>query len=49
MSEATVKVNSIGIPQKLLQGQYSEDEIYRDDLKNWLYDIWQEKDKFLSS
>ena len=49
MNEATVKVNLIDIPQKLLRGQYSEDEIYRDDLKNWLYDIWQEKDKFLSS
>ena len=49
MSEANVKVNLIDIPQKLLGGEYSEDEIYRDDLKNWLYDIWQEKDKFLSS
>jgi len=49
MNEAIVKVNLIDIPQKLLGGDYSEDEIYRDDLKNWLYDIWQEKDKFLSS
>ena len=49
MNEATIKVNLIDIPQKLLGGEYSEDEIYRDDLKNWLYDIWQEKDKFLSS
>ena len=49
MNEATVKVNLIDIPQRLLRGEYSEDEIYRDDLKNWLYDIWQEKDKFLSS
>ena len=49
MNEATIKVNLIDIPQKLLRGQYSEDEIYRDDLKNWLYDIWQEKDRFLNS
>ena len=49
MNEATVKVNLIDIPQRLLRGEYSEDEIYREDLKNWLYDIWQEKDKFLSS
>ena len=49
MNEAIVKVNLIDIPQKLLGGDYTEDEIYRDDLKNWLYDIWQEKDKFLSS
>ena len=49
MNEATIKVNLIDIPQTLLGGEYSEDEIYRDDLKNWLYDIWQEKDKFLSS
>ena len=49
MNEAIVKVNLIDIPQKLLGGDYSEDEIYRDDLKNWLYDIWQDKDRFLNS
>ena len=49
MNEAIVKVNLIDIPQKLLAGNYSEDEIYRDDLKNWLYDIWQKKDRFLNS
>ena len=49
MNEAIVKVNLIDIPQKLLGGDYTEDEIYRDDLKNWLYDIWQEKDRFLNS
>jgi len=49
MNEATIKVNLIDIPQTLLGGEYSEDEIYRDDLKNWLYDIWQDKDRFLNS
>ena len=49
MNEATIKVNLIDIPQTLLGGEYSEDEIYRDDLKNWLYDIWQKKDRFLNS
>ena len=49
MNEAIVKVNLIDIPQKLLGGDYTEDEIYRDDLKNWLYDIWQKKDRFLNS
>ena len=49
MDEATIKVNVIDIPQELIGGEYSEDENYRDDVKNWLYDIWDKKDKFLSS
>ncbi len=49
MNEATIKVNVIDIPQELIGGEYSEDENYRDDVKNWLYDIWDKKDKFLSS
>ena len=48
-SAKNFKVNLIDIPQKLLGGEYSEDKIYRDDLKNWLYDIWQDKDRFLNS
>ena len=49
MNKATIKVSLIDIPQELLAREYSEDKIYRDDLKNWLYDIWKKKDKFLSS
>ena len=49
MNKATIKVNVIDIPQELIGGEYSEDENYRDDVKNWLYDIWDKKDKFLSS
>jgi hypothetical protein len=49
MNKATIKVNLLDIPQELLGGEYSEDKIYRDELKNWLYDIWEKKDKFLSS
>jgi len=48
MNKATIKVNLIDIPQGLIGGEYSEDENYRDDVKNWLYDIWKKKDKFLS-
>ena len=49
MNKATIKVNSIDIPQDLLGKEYSEDAIFRDDLKEWLYDIWTKKDKFLDS
>ena len=49
MNKATIKVNSIDIPQDLLGKDYSEDAIFRDDLKEWLYDIWTKKDKFLDS
>ena len=48
MNKATIKVDLIDIPQKLIGGEYSEDEVYRDDLKDWLYDIWQKKDRFLN-
>ena len=49
MNEAIIKVNLVDIPQELIGGEYSEDEDYRDDVKNWLYDIWEKKDEFLST
>ena len=49
LSKQGIKVNLVDIPQELIGGEYSEDEDYRDDVKNWLYDIWEKKDEFLST
>ena len=49
MSDIKIKVRSIEIPEDLLNKDYSKDKQYRDDLKDWLNKIWEEKDRFLSS
>lgn len=37
------------IPQQLLVGNYHDDEVYRNQFKQWIKDIWEEKDKLLSN
>ena len=49
MSDIKIKVRSIEIPEDLLNKDYAKDRQFRDDLKNWLHQIWGEKDRFLSS
>ena len=49
MSDIKVKVRTIEIPEDLLNKDYLKDSQYRDDLKDWLNKIWEEKDRFLSS
>jgi len=49
MSDIKIKVRTIEIPEDLLNKDYSKDSQYRDDLKDWLNKIWEEKDRFLSS
>jgi len=49
MSDIKIKVRSIDIPEDLLNKDYAKDRQFRDDLKNWLNQIWGEKDRFLSS
>ena len=49
MSDIKIKVRSIEIPEDLLKKDYSKDEQFRNDLKDWLDLIWEEKDRFLSS
>ena len=49
MSDIKIKVRSIEIPEDLLNKDYAKDRQFRDDLKNWLNQIWGEKDRFLSS
>ncbi|HJL95572.1 MAG TPA: acetyltransferase [SAR86 cluster bacterium] len=49
MNKATIQVDLIDIPKEFLGKDYGEDQIYRDDIKKWLYDIWAKKDKFLNN
>ena len=49
MSDIKIKVRSIEIPEDLLKKDYSKDGQFRNDLKEWLNLIWEEKDRFLSS
>ncbi len=44
-----VKVQDREIPSELLQGNYTEDEQYRNQFKSWINTIWLEKDKLLGS
>ena len=48
MSNVKIKVWKINIPESFLNRNYSEDQEFREDLKNWLYNIWKDKDNFLS-
>ena len=47
MSKVDVKVREIKIPENLLERNYEEDIQFREELKSWIEDIWQEKDKFI--
>ena len=49
MSDIKINVRSIEIPKDLLNKDYSKDSQYRNNLKDWLNQIWEEKDRFLSS
>ena len=47
MSKADVRVRQINIPDNLLGKNYEDDPIFRENLKEWVYDIWSDKDKYL--
>jgi 1-acyl-sn-glycerol-3-phosphate acyltransferase len=47
MSKVTIKVREISIPENLLQKNYEEDMIFREDLKSWMENLWIEKDNFI--
>ena len=47
MSKVDVRVRQINIPDTLLGKNYEEDPIFRENLKEWVYDIWSDKDKYL--
>ncbi len=47
MSNVTVKVREIAIPQNLLQKNYEEDITFREELKSWMENLWIDKDNFI--
>ena len=49
MSVLSIKIRVIEIPKNLLGNNYSKEKGFRDDLKNWLYEIWEAKEEFLNS
>lgn len=49
MSCVEIQVKIIDVPGNLVQKNYIEDEKFREELKEWLYSIWEEKNKFLNN
>ena len=49
MSSVEIQVKIIDVPGNLVQKNYIEDEKFREELKEWLYSIWEEKNKFLNN
>ncbi len=47
MSKADVRVRELNIPENLLGKNYEDDPIFRENLKEWVYDIWSDKEKYL--
>ncbi len=48
MSEVDIKVQKIDIPDSLLGKDYSSQPQFRKEIKEWLNEIWKEKDKYLN-
>jgi len=49
MSNVKIQVKIINVPENLVQKNYAEDEKFREELKEWLYSIWEEKNRFLNN
>ena len=49
MSKVKIQVKIIDVPESLVQKNYAEDEKFREELKEWLYCIWEEKNRFLNN
>lgn len=49
MSEASVTINSYKIPEKLRNKDYAFDESAREELREFLEEVWAKKDKIIES
>ena len=49
MSVVEIRARKIKIPEKLKNKDYSSDSEYRENLKKWLREIWEEKNQFMRS
>lgn len=46
--QIAVNLRKIDIPSWVLQGQYEDDPIYRENFQQWLDQIWMEKDQLIA-
>ena len=47
MSEASIKVRVQDIPKEFYERDFSLEKEYREDLKEWLFEIWGKKEAFM--
>ena len=47
MSEASIKVRVQDIPKEFYERDFSLEKEYREDLKEWLFEIWGKKESFM--
>jgi flavodoxin len=49
MKNVKILVKKYDIPEHLKEKNYSADDQYREDFKNWIEGIWAQKDKDIES
>ncbi len=49
VDEVVIRVEKIAIPSEFLSGNYLEDAAYRENIQNWIRDLWLRKDLLLSN
>ena len=47
--EVSVRIRYIALPGELARGDYTADPVYRERFKNWLGDLWAEKDRAVAA
>ena len=47
MNEASVTINTYPIPEKLRNKDYATDTEAREELRNFLEEVWQNKDQII--
>lgn len=46
-NKAKIHIETIEIPEKMLQGSYTNDEAFRAEFQSWISDIWEDKDALI--
>jgi 1-acyl-sn-glycerol-3-phosphate acyltransferase len=45
--QITVRIEKLPVPGEFLQGDYQNDEVFRDHFQSWVCDLWQGKDNLI--
>jgi 1-acyl-sn-glycerol-3-phosphate acyltransferase len=45
--QITVRIEKLPVPEEFLQGDYQNDEVFRDRFQSWVCDLWQVKDNLI--